>query len=84
MVLTEERVERLPQNASGKYYVTSECNGCGLCYSIAMRNIDYTYDGKLYFVFKQPETQQEGEFLCEAMELCPLNCLKDDGAHLGL
>lgn len=82
MVMTEERVERLPQNAKGKYYVTTVCNGCGLCYSIAIRNIDYTGDGKLYFVYRQPETPQEDEFLREAIEMCPLNCLRDDGIHL--
>ncbi len=82
MISTDKQVMPLPHNAKGKYYVTSDCDGCGECYPIAIRNIDGTEDGRLYFVFKQPETPQEDEFLREAMEQCPLHCMRDDGSYI--
>ena len=79
METTVARAQRIPQNAKGKFYVTVECNGCGFCYSFAPESIDFTSDGKLYFVFKQPGTEAEVDHLREAIEMCPLECMRDNG-----
>lgn len=70
---------RLPENAPGKYYVTSACNGCGLCYSFAMQNFKYNSNATLYYVFRQPANRREEIEVLEAMSLCPKGCISSDG-----
>jgi ferredoxin len=70
---------KLQDNAPGKYYVTSECNGCGVCFSQALQNFMYSNDSSYYFVYQQPVDVREEEDVRQAVELCPMNCIKDDG-----
>ena len=70
---------RLQENAPGKYFVTSACNGCGICFSFALQNFMYSNDSSYYYVFQQPGDPREVEDLLRAMEVCPMNCIKDDG-----
>jgi ferredoxin len=70
---------RLQENAPGKYFVTSACNGCGICFSCALQNFMYSNDSSYYYVFQQPADPREEEDLIRAMEVCPMNCIKDDG-----
>jgi ferredoxin len=70
---------KLQENVPGKYYVTSECNGCGICFSYALQNFMYSNDSTYYFVYQQPADAREEEDILRAMEICPMNCIKDDG-----
>jgi ferredoxin len=72
-------VARLEDNAPGKYYVTSACNGCGICFSYALQNFMYTNDSSMYFVMNQPVDEREEEDIKRAMDVCPMECIKDDG-----
>ncbi len=75
-----EHVERkLAANAQGKYYVTDGCNGCGLCYSVALQNFMYTNDASHYFILQQPQDPREEQDIIEAMAICPMECIHDDG-----
>lgn len=71
--------ERLRKNAYGRYYVTDECNGCGLCYPFAMLNFAGSDDGTYYYVVEQPRDEEEDQAFHEAMEACPMACIRDDG-----
>jgi ferredoxin len=71
--------ERIRANAWGRYYVTDECDGCGLCSFIAPANISRSWDGSYYGVAIQPENPAEVAALEAARDACPLLCLHDDG-----
>ncbi len=71
--------DRLAENAPGKYYVVDQCNGCGLCLSIAGRFFDYVEGGKYYYIQRQPMNHDEEELLEEAIELCTMNAIRSDG-----
>lgn len=70
---------KLQDNVPGKYYVTDECNGCGVCFSQALQNFMYSNDSTYYFIYQQPIDAGEEEDIRHAIELCPMNCIKDDG-----
>jgi ferredoxin len=79
--------KRLPNNVDGKYYVTEDCDGCAYCASVAPDNFEFDKSTNTYFISKQPTTQEEIEFVQEAMEDCPVdavqayeNCMQ---GHLG-
>jgi ferredoxin len=79
--------KRLPNNVEGKYYVTEECDGCAYCASVAPENFEFDKSTNTYFINKQPATQEEIEFVQEAMEDCPVDAVQafDNGTqgHLG-
>jgi ferredoxin len=68
-----------PENAPGKFYVTTDCNGCGLCFMHALQNMMYSNDSSYYYVYYQPVDPREEEDLRKAIEVCPMNCIRDDG-----
>jgi ferredoxin len=72
-------VSRLVENSSGKYYVIDNCNGCGLCRSIAGNLFEYVESGKYYYIQHQPMNLQEEELMQEAIELCTMNAIRSDG-----
>ncbi|MGO9481738.1 MAG: ferredoxin [Candidatus Kryptoniota bacterium] len=56
--------------ASRQFFVTKNCNGCGLCKTIAPDFFDYVENVRSYFVIRQPETKHEHEFLRDASSVC--------------
>ncbi|HAL55017.1 MAG TPA: ferredoxin [Bacteroidetes bacterium] len=70
---------RLEENAPGRYYVTSDCNGCGICFSYAVLSFMYSNDSSYYYIYQQPADEREEQDIRKAMEVCPMNCIKDDG-----
>jgi ferredoxin len=49
--------ERKRTNAWGPFYVTDECDGCGICADCAPDNFAQSWDGTYYTVVQQPETE---------------------------
>ena len=76
MVTTNKRIT---DNVPGKFYVTDACDGCGLCFSKALQNFMYSNDSSYYYVIKQPVDEREEEDIREAISLCSMDCIKDDG-----
>lgn len=71
---------KLGDNEPGKYYVTDDCNGCGLCFAYALQNFMYTSDSTHYYIIQQPADVREEEDIRKAISVCPMDCIKDDGA----
>lgn len=71
--------ERLRANAWGRYYVTDECDACGICATCAPANFARSWDGSYFAVWHQPEGRAEEEAVRGAMEMCPLGCIMNDG-----
>lgn len=77
---------RLPNNVSGKFYTTEECDGCAYCASIAPENFDFEKETNTYFVARQPRSSEEEEYMREAAEDCPVDaiCIASEQAMRGV
>ena len=51
--------ERRRTNAWGSFYVTDECDGCGICMGYAPENFAQSWDGTYYAIVQQPESKDE-------------------------
>lgn len=70
---------RYEENEPGKYYVTSDCDGCGICFSYALQNFMYSNDSSYYYIANQPADEREEADIIRAKEVCPKDAIKDDG-----
>ncbi len=68
---------KLANNVDGKYFVTEECDGCAYCASVAPENFEFDKATNTYYISKQPENQEELEFVQEAMEDCPVDAVHE-------
>ena len=75
-----DRCRRLPENACGRFSVTEDCIGCGLCAAYAPGNLDWNAAGTKCFVARQPRCVLETEAVWGAIMDCPVAALRDDGA----
>jgi ferredoxin len=71
--------ERLRANAWGRYYVTDECDACGLCEEYAPDVFAPAWDGTYYAIAAQPVGVIEERAVWDAMAVCPRQCIKEDG-----
>lgn len=71
--------DRYADNTPGKYYVDTQCIDCDVCRVTAPGNFTRQEDKGYSYVFKQPETTEEGEQCKEAMESCPVEAIGCDG-----
>jgi ferredoxin len=74
--MTEVQPGRLPLNAPGKYYTTEECDGCAYCTDAAPENVEHDKSTNTYFVCRQPETEEEEQFMQEAVRQCPVDAIQ--------
>jgi len=74
--------KRLEENEKGKYYVTDACNGCGICFSVALQNFMYNNDASYYYIIQQPVDVREEADILKAISVCPTDCIMSDGMSL--
>ncbi len=74
----EMKGERRRVNAWGPFYVTDECDGCGICAECAPASFAPSAGGKYYAVAQQPESKDELRAMRQAMDACPRQCIGDD------
>ena len=71
--------DKLPENVEGRYFVDSECIDCDACRETAPQNFMRQQDEGYYYVYKQPENEDEEQLCKEAMEGCPVEAIGDFG-----
>ena len=69
--------KKVSENVPGKYYVDSDCIVCGVCESTAPEHFKMTAEHA--FVYKQPETDPETDKCEEALSVCPVNAIGNNG-----
>jgi len=70
--------ERRRTNVWGRYYVTDECDGCGVCAIHAPLNFERSWDRTYYAVAQQPQDEAEEGAMRAAIAACPLHCIEYD------
>ena len=71
---------RHPRNAPGRYYVCDGCDGCAYCAAVAPDLFEFEKSTNTYFVVRQPQTAEEEEWMVEAMDDCPVDAIRSNGA----
>ena len=74
-----DKRDKYEDNVPGKFYVDRECIFCNVCANAAPNNFRISDDGTHDVVYKQPENEDEEDECLEAMELCPVYAIGDDG-----
>ena len=74
-----DKNDKYPDNAPGKFYVDRECIFCNVCVAAAPKNFKISDDGTHDVVYKQPENEEEEGECLEAMDMCPVYAIGDDG-----
>ena len=73
------RDDRYPENASGKFYVDTQCIDCDVCRVTAPLNFRREEDKGFSYVFHQPESPEESAACQEAIDSCPVEAIGSDG-----
>jgi ferredoxin len=71
--------ERLPVNATGRYYVDSTCIDCDQCRTTAPEFFSHHADGGTSVVCRQPVTPDEIALIEEVLAACPVGSIGNDG-----
>jgi ferredoxin len=67
------------ENVPGRYYVDERCIGCAICWEIASNHFRSDFAEGCGYVWRQPVSQGEMQLCAEAMEICPVNAIGNDG-----
>ena len=71
--------DKVPGQASGRYYVDSQCIDCDLCRETAPANFQRNDEAGFSYVYKQPETPEEETLCKDALDNCPVEAIGNDG-----
>ena len=74
-----DKANKYPENASGAFYVDTQCIDCDLCRQTAPANFSRNADQGYSYVSKQPTTLEEEKFCQQARTECPVDSIGDDG-----
>lgn len=66
-------------NLPGKFYVDEACIACDACVCEAPKFFVMNDELGHAYVFRQPKTEDEIELCEEAMDLCPVDAIGDNG-----
>ena len=72
-------IQKLPENAAGKYYVDAQCIDCDVCRVTAPGNFQRSDPKGYSYVFRQPADPEEEAQCQEAMDCCPVEAIGSDG-----
>lgn len=67
--------DRYPENASGAFYVDTQCIDCDLCRQIAPDSFKAAPDGGYSIVYMQPVTDEQIALAEEALDHCPVDAI---------
>ena len=71
--------DKLDDNKPGKFYVDRECIDCDVCRDTAPDNFTRNDENGYSYVYKQPESPKELALCDEAIMICPVEAIGDDG-----
>jgi ferredoxin len=71
--------DRVPQNATGRFFVDSSCIYCELCVLTAPTVFREDLASGWAYVFHQPATPEEIALAAEALEACPTESIGAEG-----
>ena len=74
-----EKINRLPENAPGPFYVDDSCIDCDLCRSTASDFFRRDEEIGMSIVYRQPVTPEEIALAEQAKEACPTESIGSDG-----
>ncbi|TGK11854.1 ferredoxin [Leptospira fletcheri] len=74
-----DKHDKVPENASGKYYIDNTCVPCNDCLEEAPMLLKYTDDESKVYFHRQPQTPEEQICARKAKEICPVEAIGDDG-----
>ena len=74
-----EKNDRYGENATGRYYVDTQCIDCDVCRVTAPGNFQRHEEKAFSYVFRQPETAEQEAQCEEAMDSCPVEAIGADG-----
>ncbi|MFZ5573340.1 MAG: ferredoxin [Thermodesulfobacteriota bacterium] len=78
-----DKTKKIKENVRGRYYVDVSCINCTLCVEIAADNIRSNLEEGYEFFYKQPSSAEEEDCCLEAMDICPVNAIGNDGEDVG-
>jgi ferredoxin len=67
------------ENVDGPFYVDSSCIDCDVCRDTAPKNFTRSFKHAYSYVSKQPENETERAACEEAMSICPVEAIGEDG-----
>ncbi len=70
---------KFKKNILGRFYVDDQCIACDACLIEAPNFFTMDVDESSAFVYKQPKNSTDVAQCTEAMILCPVNAIGDDG-----
>lgn len=74
-----EKINRLPENIAGPYYIDSTCIDCDMCRSTAPDFFLRNEEIGMSVVYRQPGTPEEFTLAEEAKQGCPTESIGNDG-----
>lgn len=74
-----EKTSKVPGNVKGSYYVDDQCIACNACITEAGNFFEMNDDEGYAFVSKQPSTPEEIQKCENAIKVCPVESIGNDG-----
>ncbi len=74
-----DRKYKYSDNATGVFYVDTQCIACNACVQEAPFFFKMNNSEEHAFIFSQPKSLQEIDQCREALELCPVEAIGEDG-----
>lgn len=74
-----EKINRLPENVPGPYYIDSTCIDCDMCRSTAPDFFRRDEEIGMSIVYRQPVTPEEFALAEEAKQGCPTESIGNEG-----
>ncbi len=71
--------DKLPENVPGRFYVDRNCIDCDVCRDTSPKNFTREDENGYSYVYWQPATPEELELCEEAMNICPVEAIGNDG-----
>ena len=75
-----DRMDKVPENVPGRFYVDATCIDCDLCRETAPGNFRRDDAGRHSYVFQQPGDPAQEAACTAALEECPVEAIgREDG-----